>query len=366
MRKRSDSVLGQSILPIYTSTPAQDVPASKIPRSAMALRAITRWCRPRLQPNHTRLEWQCCCGEEFWGDHRNELGVHGLASELEQDRYRVNTVTTHTTSASRQTGQLSSAALRYAPTTNTPPRISAQTACLDPSDLSALGKAVFLELCIPIDFLAHKLVEIEIIDSMGRKLIDTDVELFASIRKAYDSTKYKGFFAFLCRPVGIQFVEFSCRENQIVTIHGDPSIPSIPPPVEVELQQYHYYRCPLDRPPPMDQSTFLQYFRKHWSCSSQSTRFINRLPKKLGASLTIHTYNNHYDANFGWGIYLKVGPNAKVLSGITFVVLAASMALAITYNKKTGQHGDGWTMASWVSANLGALVASLYYHIPGH
>ena len=51
-------------------------------------------------------------------------------------------------------------------------------------------------------------------------------------------------------------------------------------------------------------STFYQYFRKNRTCDSRSIRFINRLPKNLGASLTIHTYNNNnrYDENYGWDL----------------------------------------------------------------
>jgi hypothetical protein len=45
--------------------------------------------------------------------------------------------------AQQQTSQSSSAAIRCTLTTNTPSH-NAQTACLDPSDLSAIGKAVFV------------------------------------------------------------------------------------------------------------------------------------------------------------------------------------------------------------------------------
>lgn len=39
-----------------------------------------------------------------------------------------------------------------------------------------------------------RLAEIVIVDGMGQQLINTDVELFASIRKAYNSTKREGLF----------------------------------------------------------------------------------------------------------------------------------------------------------------------------
>jgi hypothetical protein len=40
----------------------------------------------------------------------------------------------------------------------------------------------------------------------------------------------------------------------------------------------------------------------------------------------IHTYENTYDANYGWGICLKLGPNAKILSSIIAVAVWDSTA----------------------------------------
>jgi len=77
-------------------------------------------------------------------------------------------------------------------------------------------------------------------------------------------------------------------------------------------------------------------------------------PLSLGTSLKIliHTYENTYDANYGWGICLKLGPNAKVLSSIIAVAVLVSLFVAVGHNIRMEQDGDGWTIGGWVVASI--------------
>jgi hypothetical protein len=122
-----------------------------------------------------------------------------------------------------------------------------------PSSLSSLGKPVYLELCVNTDLRTQitRLVEIMIFDGMGRQLITADVELFASISKAYKSTKRKGLFrifAFMLRPKDIHYVHFAAHYHRAI-IFGNPPKFSLPPAVEVDEKRYHYSGHLVDEDP---------------------------------------------------------------------------------------------------------------------
>lgn len=166
----------------------------------MRLRAIARWCRPKLRKDHSRLEWRCCCGQQFWGDFGSEgpEKLHRLASELQQHGFVVKTTTetgmasgaaptasttlatTGITTASQHVNASTSTGKNYSPgakSDKTSPAVKQNIGSTAASYLS-VGKPVYLELCINRSSRVTQLGEIIIVDGMGQRLITTDLELF--------------------------------------------------------------------------------------------------------------------------------------------------------------------------------------------
>jgi hypothetical protein len=56
------------------------------------LQILTRWFRSAPGRNHSRLEWRCYCGQQFWGDFKNDESekLHRLVSDLQQHGFIVN------------------------------------------------------------------------------------------------------------------------------------------------------------------------------------------------------------------------------------------------------------------------------------
>ena len=172
---------------------------------ATLLRTLTRWCRPTPWRNHSRLEWHCCCGRQFWGDFKNDdpEKLHRLVFELQRHGFAVDTATTTTTasgtlpitgittsSQSNTTGvstpspnanPLTSMAAKKGisatPSGTSSPAVRQATTSV-PISLQSIGKPVYLELCINRSSRVTQLGEIIIVDGMGQQLIHTDLELF--------------------------------------------------------------------------------------------------------------------------------------------------------------------------------------------
>jgi hypothetical protein len=172
---------------------------------ATLFRVLVRWCRPELRQSYSRLEWHCSCGQQFWGDFKNDEPeeLHRLVLELQQHGFVVDTTlkTTTTPGTSSTTGATSSSQNTATSASNSSPNSSPSTSTAvkqgvsaTPSDtaspaarqttvsmplpLSSIGKPVYLELCINRSSSVTQLGEIIIVDGRNQRLIKTDLELF--------------------------------------------------------------------------------------------------------------------------------------------------------------------------------------------
>ena len=207
---------------------------------ATLFRVLARWCRPKLPQSYSRLEWRCSCGQQFWGDFKNDEPekLHRLVIELQQFGFAVDTTMKNTktgqqlwgyfkleklprieveplqhgfadttmkttktsgtssatgTTASTQdsnsgvstsspvsslstSGEVKKSSLATASGTKSPDVQQATTSA--PVSLQSIGKPVYLELCINRSSSVTQLGEIIIVDGMGQRLIKTDLELF--------------------------------------------------------------------------------------------------------------------------------------------------------------------------------------------
>ena len=185
----------------------------------------------------------------------------------------------------------------------------------------------------------------------------------ASIRNKYNSMKRKGLFALLYQPCDIHYVHFGTQLSaQQTDIYQKPE--ALPPHTEVHESRYHYHECPLTPLPPMPPQTFYQYFRQHApGCASRSTLFSDRLPKKLGDSMTLQ--NSADKLVFGWGIHIIEGPNKPMLSILVAVILTLSFAISVIYDVCTGNADSGFAIGQWIVAVLSAVLTAIYFHLQG-
>lgn len=178
-------------------------------RGTVLWEVLARWCRPSCRDGFSRLEWQCCCGQRYWGDFQFSDIKHIYAFQrcLEEQGYSVEPIKVPCNSSTeRRNGGATSAA------DNHPEAISAsgsargsnskvtrinqpqvgQAAHVPVAQLSlqipsfvACKKPVYLQLCVNRSSNITTLVEITLVNGTVQPLVNTDVRLF-------------GKFALLC------------------------------------------------------------------------------------------------------------------------------------------------------------------------
>ena len=224
---------------------------------------------------------------------------------------------------------------------------------------NALGQSKYLELCVNISKYETKLAEIQVLSgqSLGTAIC-TDAHLFRQINQRYHALRKQNWRRFLYRPAGIKFVHFGVQAGEQVSFFSsDP----LPPEDEIAAKRYEYNLQP-PVPPPIDSRTFLHYFYKHGAhAQSTSAKYVNRLPKKLGDSLTRSLGAD--DLLEGWGIHIIEGPNKVAICWALFLVLVASLAVSIVYDFLTRSGESGFAIGQWMVAALTVGLSALYFSL---
>jgi hypothetical protein len=222
-----------------------------------------------------------------------------------------------------------------------------------------LGQSKYLELCINNSKYETKLAEIQVLSgkSIGTAIC-TDAHLFRKIHERYHAQRKHTWRRFLYRPAGIKFVHFGVQADERVSFFsGD----SLPPEDEITAKRYEYNLQP-PVPPPIDSRTFLHYFYKHGAHSySTSAKYVNRLPKKLGDSLTRSLGVD--DLLEGWGIHIIEGPNKVAICWALMAVLGASLVVSIVYDSITRSGESGFAIGQWMVAALTVGLSALYFSL---
>ncbi|KAG9204112.1 hypothetical protein G6514_001749 [Epicoccum nigrum] len=223
----------------------------------------------------------------------------------------------------------------------------------------AFGQSKYLELCVNTSKYETKLAEIQVLSgqSVGTAIC-TDGHLFRQIYQRYYALRRQNWRRFLYRPAGIKFVHFGVQAGERVSFFSsDP----LPPEDEIAAKRYEYNPQP-PVPPPMDSRTFLHYFHKHNAHSqSRSAKYVNRLPKKLGESLSRSLGVD--DLLEGWGIHIIEGPNKVAICWALFLVLVASLAVSIVYDFLTRSGESGFAIGQWMVAALTVGLSALYFSL---
>lgn len=215
----------------------------------------------------------------------------------------------------------------------------------------------YLELCVNVGKYETILAEIPVSSSTATcSTICTDGHLFHKIYDRYHRLRAHIWHRFMFRPTGIRFVHFGVQTGHRVSFFtGDP----LPPEDLVASKMYEYTLQP-PVPPPMDSRTFLHYFWKH-HVHSQTTnaRYVHRLPKKVGESLTRHLGSD--ELRDGWGIHILEGPNKAAICWAALGVLVISFVVSVAYDVITKGEEAGFAIGQWL-VGVGALVLSALYY----
>ncbi|KAF2819951.1 hypothetical protein CC86DRAFT_122886 [Ophiobolus disseminans] len=337
---------------------------------------LDRFQKPR--PNHSRIHWQCVCGDSLFGDYQAksssslrvwEKTLHSLASDISHtsnenpplgSRHpstvsigRVDQSSVPANSSAHTPGQSASNSLRsdYSQQTAATPKFARQDG----------WRRRYLELCVNTGTLKISLGELNLDPQQGVHLkVETDAQLFKMIHDRYFQIRKDRRLTFLYQPVDIQFIRFSVYDSGHVGIYEKPM--SLPPVSDVKNGNYHYYDCPMEPLPPIDHRTFLHYFWNHdRHLGSTSNLFLNRLPKKL--NLTMREQERLGHLNLGWGVHIIEGPNKKMISLCLFLIVLLSFAVSLSYSVATHAQESGFGIGQWIVATLAVGLSAVYFHV---
>jgi hypothetical protein len=126
---------------------------------------------------------------------------------------------------------------------------------------------------------------------------------------------------------------------------------SIPPDDEVDPKRNYYYTpIPMDVPP-VPSNIFLHELTKD-PILHRSTTWMSRLPKKLNNSI----FSTVNEVEWGWGVHIVEGYNAKALGGAVLLGLIASYIAGSLYWGLAGDIQGGTGLGSWLLTGLGVLI----------
>lgn len=224
----------------------------------------------------------------------------------------------------------------------------------------SVARTKYLELCVNVGKYETKLAEIQVTSSSQSNgaTICTDSHLFRQIYYRYFALRRHTWRRFLYRPAGIKFVHFGVQAGYRVSFFSSDPLPS----EDVIASKRYEYNLQPPVPPPIDSRTFLHYFYKHDEFShSTSARYVNRLPKKLGESLTRSLGVD--ELREGWGIHIIEGPNKVAVCWALMIALVVSFGVSIGYDLITKSGDSGFAIGQWMVAGLAVGLSALYFSL---
>ncbi|KAH6638021.1 hypothetical protein C7974DRAFT_374626 [Boeremia exigua] len=343
---------------------------------------VTRWRKyfskaPR--PGTQRLEWICECGEEMYADLpiENSAQYQQMLEFLTRPGPKTQQASHNQKTPSQLeggTGQQDYASLQSSQSSFMQGAAPAPASTIG-SGSTCVGTGIsqfpstqqtdpyarnkYLELCVNVGKYETKLAEIQVSSSQSNgAAICTDAHLFRQIYHRYFALRKHTWRRFLYRPAGIKFVHFGVQAGYRVSFFSSDPLPSED---EIAAKRYEYNPQP-PVPPPIDSRTFLHYFYNHSMHShSTSAKYVNRLPKKLGDSLTRSLGVD--DLLEGWGIHIIEGPNKVAICWALMIVLIASLGVSVGYNLVTKSEDSGFAIGQWMVAALTVALSALYFSL---
>lgn len=221
------------------------------------------------------------------------------------------------------------------------------------------SRAKYLEVCVNVGKYKTKLAEIQVTAANRSGLsICTDGHLFSKIYSRYFELRKDSWRRFLYRPAGIKFVHFAVQQNEEVIFYSEDPYPT----EDILSRKLYEYDLRPPIPPPMDSRTFLHYFYEHKAHSQlRSAKFVHRLPKKLGESLTRSIAPEEFRE--GWGVHIMEGPNKVAICWALMIVLLVSFGVSLGYDLITKTGDSGFAIGQWIVAALTVALSALYFSL---
>ena len=191
-----------SIVHKYSLTHGWSAPIERLHlRGTVLWKVLARWCRPSCRDGSSRLEWQCCCGQRYWGDFQfsDIKHIYAFQRYLEEQGYSVGPIKVprYSSTGSRNGGATNAANHPEAISASGPahgsnskvksfnqPQVGqAAHVSVAPSSSQipsfvACKKPVYLQLCVNRSSNITTLVEITLVNGTGQPLLNTDIRLF--------------------------------------------------------------------------------------------------------------------------------------------------------------------------------------------
>jgi hypothetical protein len=104
------------------------------------------------------------------------------------------------------------------------------------------------------------------------------------------------------------------------------------------------------------------YFRQHKDCDPRGAIFLNRLPKKLGTSMTVLSHKNPHELEPGWGIYIIEGPNKAAIAALYAGLYVIGLIFAVSYNACMGTSDSALTYGLWIATTLAWVALAFHFH----
>ncbi|KAJ8110407.1 hypothetical protein OPT61_g6744 [Boeremia exigua] len=336
-----------------------------------------RYFREAPRPGTQRLEWICECGDEMYADLPVENGAQhqqmlefftrpgpkpqqAIGSQTTPSQLEGGTVQSDYTSLQASQSSFGQGAVAVSTIGSGSTYVgSGSSQFLVAQQNTIYPRNKFLELCVNVGKYETQLAEIQVSSSQSNgAAICTDAHLFRQIYHRYFALRKHTWRRYLYRPVGIKFVHFGVQAGYRVSFFSSDPLPS---EEEITAKRYEYSLQP-PVPPPIDSRTFLHYFYKHNAHShSTSAKYVNRLPKKLGDSLTRSLGVD--DLLEGWGIHIIEGPNKVAICWALMIVLIASLGMSIGYDFVTKSGDSGFAIGQWMVAALTVALSALYFSL---
>lgn len=221
------------------------------------------------------------------------------------------------------------------------------------------SRAKYLEVCVNVGKYKTKLAEIQVTAANRSGLsICTDGHLSSKIYSCYFELRRHSWRRFLYLPAGIKFVHFAVQQNEEMIFYSEDPYPT----EDILSRKLYEYDLRPPLPPPMDSRTFLHYFYEHKAHSQlRSAKFVHRLPKKLGESLTRSIAPEEYRE--GWGVHIMEGPNKVAICWALMIVLVVSFGVSLGYDLLTKTGDSGFAIGQWIVAALTVALSTLYFSL---
>lgn len=116
----------------------------------------------------------------------------------------------------------------------------------------------------------------------------------------------------------------------------------------------HYLNCAKHRE-----------WRSRHPAAHQEDTFLQRLPKKLGASIfqSVRGVTPNIGAvSYGWGVHIIEGPNMKAMSWLLVLGTVISFLASVLFIYFAQSQEQGFGIGQWVLAVLAEILAALYFY----